>query len=213
LADAGGMSWLFRNKIIKNFTAVAYSMPTLEGYPLPGTEKVLAKMSDPEAIEREAFEKGFASGEKTGFEVGERKATILVEQLEILFKEIYSLKEKLLSELESQLVLLSIGVARRILKKELESSPEIVEKMVKEAVKEISPIGPITIQLNPTLYDRLTRKKREFQEIFPDLIFEMNSNASEGGAVVSNPFQEIQTDLDFQLSNVIEELRSRIENV
>jgi flagellar biosynthesis/type III secretory pathway protein FliH len=104
-------------------------------------------------------------------------------------------------------------MARRILKKELKATPEIIEEMIKEAVKELSPIGPITIKLNPSLYDRLNKKKKEFQEIFPDLIFEKDSKAPEGGAVVSNPFQEIQTDLDFQLSNVIEELRSRLENV
>lgn len=207
------MNWLFRNKIMKNFPAVSYAMPTLDGYSLSGTERALSVMNDPEAIEREAFENGFAVGEKAGFEVGEQKATIFLGHIETLLREIYSLKEKLLSELESQLVLLAIGMARRILKIELKSTPEIIEEMIKEAVKEISPIGPITIKLNPSLYDRLSEKKNEFQEIFPDLIFEMDNKAPEGGALVSNPLQEIQTDLDFQLSNVIEELRSRLENV
>jgi flagellar assembly protein FliH len=198
---------------MKNFTAVSYSMPTLDCYPLSGTKRVLTEGSDPEVIEKEAFEKGFASGEKAGFETGEQKVTIFLDQLETLFREIYSLKEKLIAELESQIVLLAIGIARRILRKELKSTPEIIEEMVKEAVKEISPIGPITVRLNPTLYDQLNKKKKEFQEIFPDLLFERDNKAPEGGAVVSNPFQEIQTDLDFQLSNVIEELRARLENV
>jgi hypothetical protein len=85
--------------------------------------------------------------------------------------------------------------------------------MVKEAIKTISPIGPLTIKLNPLLFDRLTNKKKEFQEIFPDLIFERDVKAPDDGAVVGTPFQEIQTDLDFQLSNIIEELRNRSGNV
>jgi flagellar assembly protein FliH len=207
------MNWLFKNKIMKNFQAVSYAMPTLDCYPLSGSKRALTERIDPEVIEREAFEKGFASGEKAGFEAGEQKATIFLDQLETLFREIYSLKEKLTAELESQLVLLAFGIARRILKKELKSTPEIIEEMVKEAVKEIGPIGPITVKLNSSLYDQLNKKKKEFQEIFPDLLFEKDNKAPESGAVVSNPFQEIQTDLDFQLSNVIEELRTRLENV
>ncbi|MBI4764738.1 MAG: hypothetical protein HY787_09055 [Deltaproteobacteria bacterium] len=207
------MNWLFKsNKIIKSCPAVGYSMPTLEGYPRSGTKRALNKVSDPGAIEREAFEKGFASGEKAGYEAGEQKAAVFLDRLEKLFQEIFSLKEKIMSELEPQLVLLSIGLARRILKKELKAGPEIIEQMVKEAIKEISSTGPITIKLNPLLYDRLNKKKMEFQEVFPDLIFERDVKAPDDGAVVSNPFQEIQTDLDFQLSNLIEELRSRLEN-
>jgi flagellar assembly protein FliH len=204
---------LSKNRIIKNTPVVSYSMPTLECFLLSGEESSLQDKIDPELIEREAFEKGFASGEKAGYEIGEQKAAIFLVQLEKLFKEIYSLKEKMLSELEPQIVLLSIAMARRILKEELKATPEIVEIMVKEAVRQISPIGPITIKLNPSLFDRLNKHKKEFQEIFPDLIFVLDHKAPEGGAVVRNSFQEIQTDLDFQLSNIIEDLRGHLENV
>ncbi len=204
---------MFKNKLLKNCSVVSYSMPTLEGFPLLGGEDPLTDRINPEAIEREAFEKGFASGEKAGYEMGEQKAAVFLDQLEKLFKEIYALKEKMVSELESQMVLLSIAMAQRILKKELKITPEIVELMVKEAVKQINPIGPITIKLNPSLYDRLDKKKMEFQEIFPDLIFELDHKAPEGGAVVCSLSQEIQTDLDFQLSNVVEDLRAHLENV
>ena len=206
------MNWLFRNKIIKQGPVVSYAMPTLECFPSFEEEGNLTVKSDPEAIEQEAFLQGFTSGEKAGYEAGEQKAEILIDQLEKLFKEIYGFKEKMLAELEPQIVLLSIGMARKILKEELKTTPGIVEQMVKEAVKEISPIGPITIRLNPSLYDRLTKNKKEFQAIFPDLIFEMDSKVPEGGTVVRNAFQEIQTDLDFQLSNIIEDLRSQLEN-
>lgn len=203
---------MFRNKIIKNSQVIPYAMPTLDCYPLLGGGGALAQRMDSEKIEREAYEKGFVSGEKAGLEAGEQKAAVFLGSLEKLFREIFALKEKIISELEPQLVLLAIGLARRILKEELKANPEIIDQMVKEAVKEISPIGPITIKLNPFLFDQLNKKKKEFQEIFPDLIFEMDRKAPADGAVVGNPFQEIQTDLDFQLSNVVEELRSQLEN-
>jgi flagellar biosynthesis/type III secretory pathway protein FliH len=106
-------------------------MPTLEGFPLLDGEDPLTNRINSEAIEREAFEKGFASGEKAGYQMGGQKAAVFLDQLEKLFKEIYALKEKMVSELESQMVLLSIAMAQRILKKELMITPEIVELMVK----------------------------------------------------------------------------------
>jgi len=203
---------LFKNKIIKNSRALSYSMPFLEHLSLCDREVAQPSKSDPETIEREAFERGFESGEKAGYEMGEQKAVLLLEPLKKLLKEIYSLKEKMLGELEPQMVLLSINVARKILKEELQSRPEIAEVMIKEAVKKISPIGPITIKLNRPLYDLITKKKKEFQEIFPDLILELDTRIPGSGAVVGNFSQEIQTDLDFQLSNVIEDLRGYMEN-
>jgi Flagellar biosynthesis/type III secretory pathway protein len=203
---------LFKNKIIKNCPTVSYSMPALENFPLSGEDGPRSSKADLEAIEREAFEKGFDSGQQAGYEIGEQKAAVLLSHLEKLFKEIYSLKEKMLAEVEPQMVLLSVTLARQILKEELKSSPEVVEKMVKEALIKISKIGPITIKLNQPLYDRLVKKKKEFQEIFPDLIFELDTKAPEGGAVVRNMAEEIQTDLDFQLSNMIEDLRTHLEN-
>jgi hypothetical protein len=67
-------------------------MPTLECFSLSGEEGSLPDKIDPEAVEREAFEKGFASGEKAGDEISEQKATVFLDQLEKLFREIYSLK-------------------------------------------------------------------------------------------------------------------------
>jgi flagellar assembly protein FliH len=203
---------LFKNKIIKNSSAVSYSMPALEDFSLSGGDEPRPSKADLEAIERKAFEKGFDSGQQAGYEIGEQKAAVLLSHLEKLFKEIYSLKEKMLAEVEPQIVLLSVTLARKILKEELKTSPEVVEKMVKEALIKISKIGPITIKLNQPLYDRLVKKKKEFQEIFPDLIFELDTKAPEGGAVVRNMAEEIQTDLDFQLSNMIEDLRTHLEN-
>jgi flagellar assembly protein FliH len=203
---------LFKNKLLKNCPVVSYYMPILEGFTFQGREDPRTDKINREAIEREASEKGFASGEKAGYEMGEQKSAVFLDQLEKLLKEIYALKEKMGSELESQMVLLSIAMARRILKKELKMTPEIVELMVKEAIKQVGPIGPITIKLNPSLYDRLDEKKKEFQEIFPDLVFELDNKVPEGGSVVRSPSREIQTDLDFQLSNVVEDLRAHLEN-
>lgn len=203
---------MFRNKIIKNCPADSYSMPSLEGLSSANKGKFRPPKANPVDIEREAFEKGFASGEKAGYEMGKQKAALLLDHLENLFQEMSTLKEKMLSELEPQMVVLAITMARKILREELSTHPEIIEKMVKEAINKISKTGPITIKVNRSLYDLLVEKKEEYQELFPDLIFELDPKGPNGGAVVHSLSEEVQTDLDFQLSNIIEELRNHSGN-
>ncbi len=199
---------MYRNKILKNCPANSYSMPALEGLSSPyrGKAGALPK-KDPVDVEREAYEKGYASGEKAGYEMGKQKAALLFNHLENLFQEVSTLKEKMLTELEPQMVLLAVTIARKILKEESATHPEIATKMIKEAINKISKTGTITIKLNRPLYDLLIEKKEELQEIFPDLLFDLDPNCPEGGAVVRSLSEEVQTDLDFQLSNIIEDLR------
>lgn len=195
-------------KIIKECQATAYSMPYLDGLLRAGQGLSRPSLKSPEVIEREAFEKGFASGEKAGLEMGKQRADLLVNRMENILKEFKFLKEKMLKELEPQAVLLSITVARKILKDELTLHPDIIEKMVKESLHKICKTGPVIIKVNQSLFDHLGKKKEEFQEICPDLMFELDNQVSEEGAVVCCLSEEVQTDLNFQLSNIIEELRS-----
>lgn len=187
-------------------------MPYLEGLSQGKAGKAHPEKINPEEIERQAFEKGYASGEKAGFEMGKQKAGLLITDLENLFKKINMLKEKRLSELEPQVVLLAVAMARKILKEELSLHPEIIEKMVKEAINKISRTDPITIKLNRSLYDLFMEKKTEFLELSSDLIFKLDDNVPEGGSIVCSSSEEIQTDLDFQLSNIIDELRNHLGN-
>lgn len=203
---------MFRTKVIKECSADSYPMPYLEGLSQGKAGKAHPVKINPEEIERQAFEKGYASGEKAGYEMGKQKAGLLITDLENLFKKINSLKEKQLSELEPQVVLLAVAMARKILKEELSLHPEIIEKMVKEAINKISRTDPITIKLNRSLYELFMEKKSEFLELSSDLNFKLDNNVPEGGAIVCSPSEEIQTDLEFQLSNIIDELRNHLGN-
>jgi flagellar assembly protein FliH len=200
-------------KIIKGCPANLYSMPHLDGLLVAGKMLSQPSKKSPEAIEREAYERGYASGEKAGYEMGKQKADLIANRLEKLLKEFKILIEKKLADLEPQVVLLSIAMARKILKEELSLHPELIEKMIKEALNKICKTGPVTIKLNHSLFDFLGNKKKDFQEICPDLIFELDNQVTPGGAIIHCHSEELQTDLDFQLSNLIEEFRTHLRNV
>jgi flagellar assembly protein FliH len=202
------MSWLSKKKLIRNFPAPVYSMPLLETGSL-SREETCPETVSPEAQEREGYERGFSAGEKAGLEMAEQKAAVLLEHFEQLFREVYGLKEKMAAEIKPQTVLLALTVARKIIGNEIQTRPELIEDWIEEGIKKTSRSDPVTVRLNNSLYEQLSKKFDKFQEAFPGLVFELDPQAPVSGAVIRSPSQEVRTDLEFQLANLVQSLRNQ----
>lgn len=164
-------------------------------------------------IEREAYERGFETGEKAGLAMGEEKAKIILEKIENLLKDLLTLRKKMLTDLQSEIIELATSIARKIILRELETEPETLLNMTKEALMKIERTGPITIKINPSLYNLFMRLKPELQNLHEDLIFDVDPSISAQGTIVVGPQEEVSTDIDEQLRNLIKELGERIGNL
>jgi flagellar assembly protein FliH len=191
---------------------VPYEMPLLKkkDKDMLDVESGLSFNQDVETIEREAYEKGFEAGEKAGFALGEQKALVLIEKLEIIISEITSLKETLTNELEPQIVELVFSIARKIIRKELTTNPDEIVAMTKEALTRLGKTGQIIIKINPSLSDLFMKHKPELTDIYPDVIFDIDPSVAQEGSVVIGPTEDIITDVDEQLKNLIRELGCKL---
>lgn len=191
---------------------VPYEMPLLKkkDKDMLDVESGLSFNQDVETIEREAYEKGFEAGEKAGFALGEQKALVLIEKLEIIIREITSLKETLTNELEPQIVELVFSIARKIIRKELTTNPDEIVAMTKEALTRLGKTGQIIIKINPSLSDLFMKHKPELTDIYPDVIFDIDPSVAQEGSVVIGPTEDIITDVDEQLKNLIRELGCKL---
>ncbi|MBI5741660.1 MAG: hypothetical protein HZA16_13210 [Nitrospirae bacterium] len=190
-------------RILKQCEAVLFNMPDLD------EERCVNKLVDKaEEIQRQAYEEGFASGERSGYEAGELKAMVLVDRLEKIIKEIAEVKEKLVRCLEPQVVGLSIAIARKVIVEEVNTRPEVIVTMVREALKKLQRTGTITIKLNPALQELFTGNRRQLTDIHPDIVFDVNSNVPVTGPLVISDIEEVVTDIESLLSNVVEEMQS-----
>lgn len=193
---------LSNGRILKQSEAVLFNMPVLDSE--RGGKSLLNKA---EEIQRLAYEKGFAAGEKAGFSAGEQKAAVLLERLENILKEAAAVKNDLVKNLELQAVSLVIAIARKIIIEEVGMRPEIIVTMVKEALKKLQRMGTITIKINPALYELFTANRQRLLDIHPDIIFDVNSNVPVTGPLVTSDIEEVVTDIDSLLSNIIEEMK------
>lgn len=196
-----------KGRILKECEAVVFAMPSLDEERC--RESLLHKA---EEIQRAAYEEGFESGEKAGFSHGEQKALVLIEKLEKIIEEIVEFRGNLIEKLEPQVVDLAVTIAKKIIVEEIETKPEIIITMVKEALKRLQRIGTITIKINPSLYELFNKKKSELLEMHPDIVFDVNSNVAVSGPLVISDIEEVVTDIDSLLENIVAEMKKTINN-
>lgn len=164
-------------------------------------------------VERAAYERGYATGEKAGFEMGEQKAQVLLDKIEALLRELTNLKKTIVNKAELQCVELATSISRKILAKELTVKPDEIVKMAKEGLLKLERTGQITIKVNPALYDFFVKHKPELVRIHPDIVFDADPSISRFGTVVMGPVEDVVTDLDEQLKNLIKDMVERREGV
>lgn len=159
--------------------------------------------------EREAYEIGFNAGEKAGFSMGEQKAAVLIEKIEAILRELITLREREIRELEPRILELSAGIARKILLRELALDPETILGIAKEAMMKLERSGQITIKVPPSLHDLFLKNKSGLLGIHPDIIFDIDPSVSSHGSIIMGPLEDVHTDPDEQIRNIIKDMVER----
>lgn len=202
---------LFRSKVLKDAGHLAFGMPALHGKKLNELEKEPPKPSLEQriaAIEKDAYQKGFAAGERAGLDVGTQKAAAILQRLQITLKELAELKDNLASDIEPGVLKLSVAIARKIIAKELAQTPESVCEIVKAALRKVEKTGPITIKINPALEGIFKTFKPELLNIHPEIVFDIDPSVSMTGPLVIGPVDEIVTEIDEQIKVIELELEA-----
>ena len=196
------MKRLLSKRIVQDNGLARYDMPALKD------DFIVGRGAD--RIEREAYEKGYATGEKAGFEMGEKKAKVLTDKLEALLADVATLRQRVVKEMEQQCVELAVSIARKIVVKELTVQPGEIIKMTKEGLLKLERTGQITIKVNPALYDYFQKHKPDLARIHPDIVFDADPSVSPFGTVVMGPVEDVVTDVDEQLKNLIKDLAAKL---
>ncbi len=106
-------------------------------------------------IEKEAYEKGFAQGEKNGWEMAQKKLTVLWDNFQKLFQELAKKTEQLYEQQEEELIKLSLEITRKILKQNHPALEETIIKTLAAAWQYIKDHKKIIIHLHPKDYEYL----------------------------------------------------------
>jgi flagellar assembly protein FliH len=119
----------------------------VEGAPVPldpaGSQQHLA------ALERDAFAKGFAQGERAGLEAAAKRGDAMLRRLTQTLEEMTDLRARMIRETEQQMVTLALAVARRVIQREISLDRDLLIAIARVALDRLGDDAKISIRLNP----------------------------------------------------------------
>jgi flagellar assembly protein FliH len=153
------------------------------------------------ALERDAFVKGYAQGEKAGAEAGIKRTDAVLRRLGETIDELAGLRRHILQHSEQQLVQLALALARRVVRREIASDDELLGALARVALERLGEARPATIRLNPDDFARSAAGRVEqwaaaHVTVIPD------PHVHRGGCLVESPFGFVDTSIDAQLQEL-----------
>jgi flagellar assembly protein FliH len=100
-------------------------------------------------LEREAFAKGFAQGERAGAEAAAKRGEAMLRRLTQTLEEITGLREQMIRQTEEQMVRLALAVARRVVHREVTLDKDLLIAMARVALDRLGESARVAVRLNP----------------------------------------------------------------
>jgi len=156
----------------------------------------------------EARQTGYREGEAAGRSQASAGLQPVLEKLAHSIEEIARLRPRLVREAEAQLVELSLGIARRILRRELAVDPDALQGLVKAALEKL-PLQEICRirahpELEPGIRSALERTGRSGLEVLADATLER------GAVLVETSRGKLDASLETQLAEIGSGLADRL---
>jgi flagellar assembly protein FliH len=115
-------------------------------------------------VEKTAYENGFRQGEKAGMELAERKIEAVMKRYSEAILELGRHRSLLYGQIEGEVVRLAIAVAKKIVHREIEVDPDIIQTLVRVALSHVAEKSAVTIHLNPVDYNYLLERRGELSQ-------------------------------------------------
>ncbi len=152
------------------------------------------------ALEREAFTKGYAQGERAGLEAGGKRAEAMLRRIGQTIEELGGLRQTLIHETEREMVQLALTLARRVVHREVTLDPELAAALAHVALERLGTTTPATIRLNPEDYTIVAQDDARWGgqtvTVVPD------PSISRGGCLVESAFGSVDATIERQFDEL-----------
>ena len=140
-------------------TTAGVQASTSTGAPVqPAAPPAPADPIDTSSIERDAFTKGYAQGERAGLEAAATRADAMLRRLGQTIDELGELRNEMIHRSERQAVQLVLAIAERIVQREITLDRTLLLGMARVALDRLGEYGSATIRLNPEDYQAIGAK-------------------------------------------------------
>ncbi len=176
-------------------TAASAPKPVAE----PATEPAAPRPSFAE-LERDAFMKGYAQGERSGAEAAAKRGEATLRRLAQTVEELAGLRTELVQKTERQVVELALAIAGRVLRREVSLDRELLVAMARIALERLGENTSATIRLNPDDYAFIGAQAQVGDSSLVRVV--ADPLVSSGGCLVQSDFGLIDVGIDAQLGEM-----------
>ena len=175
---------------------------------------VLPVFNEPERkedLKERAYKEGFELGLKEGREKAQKEVEEILARLEGLIRSLEKIREEIYKKAEEEILQLSIAIAKKILRRELELNHSSVLQLVREAIRRLTEEDTIKVYLSFEDFELVKRHRedliRELGES-KNLIISPSQEVSPGGCFVETDFAQVDARLETQLETIIQALKN-----
>jgi flagellar assembly protein FliH len=152
-------------------------------------------------VEREAFGKGYAQGERSGAEVAAKRGEAMLRRLTQTIEELAALRSDIIHRTERQVVQLALAIAHRVIDREVTIDRGLLVAMARVALDRLGEHASATIRLHPEDYSAVMAAQESGRtsdqvQIVADPI------VGRGGCLVQSDFGLMDVTLDSQFAEL-----------
>ena len=165
-------------------------------------------------IEKEAYEKGFEQGQKDGLALEKKHMEEKAKKLESIFSGLNNLKADIYHETESELLKLSVLIAKKIIRQEIKTEKGIIKNTIGAAMKSLVDKQHIQILLNPDDSEEARNLLPEFAAMTKGGQFQLveDNSLEPGGCILETGFGKINVTIEDQLTELENEIEQEFQS-
>ena len=130
--------------------------------PIAAEEQAALSFEEQTALqEKQAYDQGFAQGEKDGYELGETRARKIIEKIESVYDEMTRLKSGLVREYEKDLLSTIFSIAEKVVHTHLSLNETAVKDNILAALDLVAEKREVTLKINPEDFEYVEKLRPE----------------------------------------------------
>ncbi len=161
-----------------------------------------AAAADLASVERDAFTKGYAQGERAGTEAAASRADAMLRRLAQTLDDLQGLRSDLIRRTEREVVELSLAIAKKVLQREVSLDHDLLLAMARVALDRLADVSTASIRLHPDDYAVVALGRGPSAVTTHGVQIVADGSVRRGGCVVQSEFGSV----DIGVATQIDEL-------
>ena len=168
-----------------------------------------------EIIKKKAYEEGFIRGKNEGLELEKKRLSEIVHNLINGLSEINYLKEKIVKQLEKNMIILIKEISKKVILNETLTNKEIVKNLIKQALQQLIDNTHVDIKVSPQDFEYLLKFKKNFLEEVEGLKhinIIKEKKVKPGGFIIETDTEILDGRIEKRLENIFKAIEEQNES-